>query len=988
MRMLMKNACSLLLVLLLTTIGARAQELQISGKVTDSEGASLPGVTIVEKGTANGTLTDAEGRYAIKEIRPNAVLVFSFVGMQTQEVTVSGKRTIHVQMQADAIGLDEVVAVGYGVMKKRDLTGSVASVKMDDVAANPSNNPLETLQGRVSGIDLTRSSGQAGSGVSMTMRGERSLNASNSPLILVDGVAYGSTLDINPTDIQSMEILKDASSTAIYGSRGANGVILITTKKGTKGKSTISFNAYYSMNQLTDYPKFMNSEQYINLKREAYRTEGVWNDTSNDADIFSGAELDNFKKGYDVNWFDELLSDGYTQNYELAMRGGNEKTSYSFSLGVQDEQGLLKTNDHYTRYNGRLALDHQLNDKLRVGANFLYTYKEQDNRNASFWNIGKLLPIAKAYNDDGTVNTYPTPGRSDALNPLVDDFDGAIRDNTATVRFFGTTHLNWKIADGLVFNTTLGIDQQNATRGYYYAKQTTRTADAYSESGADLTGNRNLTWENTLNYEFKLPEQHGLNAMLGTSTIANRQEAYNLYGRNQAAEITENFDLSSNTEGITTTSDLVRSQLASFFGRVNYRFKERYLLTASMRADGSSVLAEGNKWGYFPSLAAGWRINEENFMNHAVKVSNLKLRVSWGQSGQSGVDPYSTLATLDKSTYAFTTGAGELAAYGYYPATISNPDLTWETTSVFDVGLDFGFFDNRISGALDYYKSVTSNILMPRLIPNTTGYTSVFENVGETKGTGIDVSLNTLNVENTRFSWSTDINFSYNANEISKLSEGLTQDVGNGWFLGEPINVIYDYAKEGIWQTNEAKRAEEYDRKPGQIKVQDVDLDGDIDADDRVVYNASPKFTFGITNRLSYSNFDFSFFLYGRLGYHIDYNYYGAFRPGSQENQANVDYWTPENPTNAFPRPSTENYPYKSTLNYVKGDFIKIKDITLAYSMPDKVLEKWSLSKLRFYMTLKNHFTFSGIENYDPERGGSIDYPLTKQTVFGVNLEF
>ncbi|MFV0521604.1 MAG: SusC/RagA family TonB-linked outer membrane protein [Mangrovibacterium sp.] len=987
MKQSLRNMFSLLL-LMVTCMTALAQpKSSVSGTVKSSSGESLPGVNVIVEGTTMGTVTDINGKYQL-EVESTGKLVFTFIGFQSQTIAINGKSQVNATLKEDAIGLDEVVAVGYGVQKKSDLTGSVASVKMDDVAANPSNNPLEALQGRVSGIDLTRSSGQAGAGVAMTMRGERSLNASNSPLILVDGVAYGSTLDINSTDIESMEILKDASSTAIYGSRGANGVILITTKKGKTGKSTVSFNAYYSMNQLTDYPEFMNSEQYMNLKREAYRTEGVWNDNTDDADIFSGAELDYFKKGYDVDWFDELLSNGYTQNYELAMRGGNDKTTYSLSVGVQDEQGLLETNDHYTRYNGRLALDHKLNDKLRVGSNFLYTYKEQDNRNASFWNIGKLLPIAKAYNDDGTVNLYPTPGRSDALSPLVDDLDGAIRDNTATARFFGTGYINWEITDGLVFNTTLGIDQQSATRGYYYDKLTTKTADAYSESGADLTSNRNLTWENTLNYDFKLPEQHGLSMMLGTSTIMNHQETYNLYGRNQAADITENFDLSSNTENITTDSDLTESQLASFFGRVNYKFKERYLLTASMRADGSSVLAEGNKWGYFPSVAAGWRINQENFMANAEKVSNLKLRVSWGQSGQSGVSPYSTLATLNNSTYAFTTGAGEVAAYGYYPATIPNPDLTWETTSVFDVGLDFGFFDNRISGTVDYYQSTTSNILMPRLIPNTTGYTSVFENVGETQGTGFDFTLSTLNIDRRKFDWTTDVNFSYNVNEISKLSEGVTQDVGNGWFLGEQINVIYDYKKAGIWQTNEAEEAEKYGRKPGQIKVQDTDADGDIDADDRVVYNASPKFTFGMTNRFTYGNFDFSFFLYGRFGHYIDYEYYGAFRPGSQENQANVDYWTPENPTDAFPRPSTENYPYKSTLNYVKGDFLKIKDITLAYNMPSKVLDKWSLSKLRFYMTLKNQFTFSGIENYDPERGGSISYPLTKQTVFGVNLEF
>ncbi len=981
------NKNLMLIIMLISSLGAQAQVSQVSGRVTDAYGSGLPGVTTIVKGTTVGTVTDYDGNYSLNNLPDKAVLVFSFVGMRTQELTVSSSK-LNVQMENDAVGLDEVVAVGYGVQKKSDLTGSVSSVKMDDVANNPSNNPLEALQGRVSGIDLTRSSGQAGAGVSMTMRGERSLGASNSPLILVDGVAYGSTLDINPTDIESMEVLKDASSTAIYGSRGANGVILITTKKGKVGKSTISVNAYYSMNQLADYPEFMNSQQYVDLKRQTYRTEGVWNSSADDASIFNPTELDYFNKGYDVNWFDLLLNNGYTQNYEIAMRGGDAKTTYSLSVGVQDEQGLLETNDHYTRYNGRLALDHKLSNKINIGSNFLYTFKNQDNRNASFWNVGKTLPLAKAYNDDGSLNLYPTPGRSDALNPLADDVDGAIRDNTATNRFFGTAYFNWIIANGLVFNTTLGIDHSNSTRGYFHGKQTMAMAEAYTESGADNELNRNITWENTLNYEVSMPEKHGLNLMAGTSTIMNHREQYTSYGRNQAASITENFDLAANTENIMITSNLVESQLASFFGRVNYKFNEKYLLTASMRADGSSVLAEGNKWGYFPSVAAGWRVSEEGFMANASKVSNLKLRVSWGQSGQSGVDPYSTLATLGNSTYAFTGDGREIPANGYYPKTINNPDLTWETTSVFDVGVDFGLFGGRINGSVDYYQSVTSDILMPRLIPNTTGYNSVFENIGETQGTGIDVNLSTTNVETGNFNWSTDINFAYNINEITQLSEGVKQDVGNGWFLGEQINVFYDYKKVGIWQLNEVEEAASYDRKPGQIKVQDTDADGDIDADDRVVYNASPKFTFGITNRFAYKNFDMSVFVYGRFGHTIDYEYYGAYRPGSQENQANVNYWTPENPTNDFPRPTTDNYPYMSTLRYVKGDFLKIKDITLAYSLPNNVLDKWGLSRLRFYVTLKNQFTFSDIENYDPERGGTINYPLTKQTVFGVNLEF
>lgn len=987
MKMLIKKAFLLMFVMTVFSIWVQAQVSQISGKVTDSDGVSLPGVTVIVKGTTIGTVSDYDGNYTLQGLPSGAVLQFSFVGMQTEEKPVTGA-VMNLKMSVDAVGLDEVVAVGYGVMKKADLTGAVVSLKAEDIAANPTSNPLETLQGRVSGIDITKSGGGAGSGVSVAMRGERSLNASNSPLVLVDGVAYGSIGDVNPIDIESMEILKDASATAIYGSRGANGVILITTKKGMQGKASISVNAYYSFNQLTDLPEFMNAEQYADLKREVARSNGIWNSVDDDAAALGTQQLDYLTKGYSVDWFDLVLNNGYTQNYEVAMRGGNDKTSYSLSTGIQDEQGLLETADHFTRYNGRLSLDHKFRDNLKIGANMMYTYKSQDNRNASFWNISKFEPIAKPYNDDGTVNLYPIADRSDILSPLADDIPGAIHNNTASNSFFGVGYLNWEIIDKLIVNSTIGINHTNSTKGYFNAKETAATLGAYSESGADLGLSRSLTWENTLNYTLNFAQKHELNAMVGTSTIVDYSEAYTLYGRNQAVDLTLNYDLESNTDGIKISSSQSERKLASFFGRINYKFDERYLLTATIRADGSSVLAESNKWGYFPSLAAGWRINEESFMKEASKISNLKLRLSWGQSGQSGVDPYSTMASLGNSSYAWTVGGKEQGAYGYYPKTISNPNLKWETTTVFDLGLDFGFFNQRISGSVDYYKSVTSDILMDRLLPNSSGFKSVMQNIGETQGTGFDANINSLNMKKSNFEWSTDVNFSYNRNEITKLSDGITQDVGNSWFVGEPISVFYDYKKVGIWQSNEAEEAAKFDQLPGEIKVQDVSGDNAISDKDRVVYNKSPKFTIGMTNRFSYKNLDFSFFAYTRLGHTIEYEYYEAWRPGSQENDPNVDYWTPENPTNNFPRPVSGAINYKSTLNYAKGDFFKIKDITLAYNLPKHTLSQLGLTRLKFYVTLKNHFIFSGLDNYDPERGGSISYPLTKQTVFGMNLEF
>ncbi len=956
----------------------------IKGVVKDDTGQIIPGATVVVKGTANGTITDSNGSYILSHVASDAIVVVSFVGMETMEIPVAGKATINVTLKSSTIGLNEVVAIGYGVVKKSDLTGSVASIKSEDIANNPTNNALETLQGRVSGIDLTKSSGKPGAGVSMSMRGERSLNASNAPLVMVDGVAYGSTVDINPTDIESIEVLKDASSTAIYGSRGANGVILITTKRGKEGKPSISVNVYHSFNTLASMPEYMNAEQYADLKREVARSNDNWSSTADDANALGSQQIEYLNAGYSADWFDLVLHNGYTTNYEVAMRGSNKTTNYSLSFGIQDEQGLLKTVDHFNRYTGRLSIDHKILTNLKIGANIMYTYKNQDDRNASFWNISKYEPIAKPYNDDGSVNMYPIADRSDVLSPLADDVDGAVYNNTVTSRVFGIGFLEWTIIDNLFFKTTLGVNQSYSRNGYFNSLETTFTEEEFSESGATNKLDRSLTWENTLNYNLDISEKHNFSFLAGTSTITNHSEEYELYGKNQALDELLCYSLSTTTDGVTIDSDLTESQLASFFGRVNYKFDERFLLTATVRADGSSVLAEGNKWGYFPSVAAGWRINQESWMANADAVSNLKLRLSWGKSGQSGIDPYSTMALLSTTTYAWN----ETGAYGYYPSTISNPDLKWETTTVFDVGFDLGLWNNRVNATIDYYKSVTSDILMERSVPSTSGFSSVYQNIGETEGSGIDATLSTLNISKQNFRWSTDFNFSYNHNEITKLTDGVDQNVDEGWFVGESLNVFYDYKKIGIWQTAEEEKAATYDQEPGQIKVKDVDEDGAISDEDRVVYEASPKFTFGLTNRFSYKNLDLSFFLYGRFGHTIEYEYYESWRPGSQENDPNVDYWTPENPTNNFPRPVSETVIYKSSLNYAKGDFLKVKDITLAYNLSKKMIDRLGLSRLRFYVTLKNHFVFSELDNYDPERGGSISYPLTKQTVFGVNLEF
>jgi TonB-linked SusC/RagA family outer membrane protein len=683
-----------------------------------------------------------------------------------------------------------------------------------------------------------------------------------------------------------------------------------------------------------------------------------------------------------------LINEGYVQNYELSMSGGNAKTSYSLSFGFMNEKGIFKLNDQYVRYNGRLTLDHNIFDNFRIGANVLFTYKDQDKRRDPLNMANKIIPIAKAYNDDGTVNQYPAPGYPSQMNPLLDDVPGATKDNVLAKRFFATSYADWDIIKNLKFRSNIGIDFANEREGFFYDKMTLDGAGVASSSGANISSNSNITWENTLNYTKRFGQLHDLQAMIGTSLISNTYEYYTASGRNQPSAYTLYHYLESNTQEIRIGSDYLKTNTFSYFGRINYKFNERYLLTASLRRDGSSVLASGHKWATYPSIAAGWRINEESFMSNATNISNLKLRLSWGKSGNSAIDPYSTLGGLGSSQYSFNNKL----ALGYYPKLVSNPDLGWETTDVYDVGLDLGLFGNRIALTADVYKSFTSDLLLSRVLPMSSGYNSIMQNIGKTENMGLDVTLNTLNIRNQNFQWSTDINFSTSKEKITQLSSGVTEDVENKWFVGSPIKVLYDYKKIGIWQLDEAEEAAKYGSKPGEIKVEDVDKNRTIDVKDRVKFKQRPDFTIGMNNSLVIKNVDFSIFAYARVGQYINYTYNTSYKAQGLENGSNVNYWTPENPSNDFPRPDASvvqtSRLYFSTLGIVDGSFLKIKNINLGYTFPKSLVNKWHINQLRLYATAQNLLTFSKIKDYDPERGGGESFPMTRQLVLGLNLDF
>ena len=984
-----RNLCFVFVMLVVQC--AFAQDRTITGTVTDNKQEPLIGVNVVVKGnTSVGAITDLNGKYSLSVPEGKATLVFSYIGYVPQEVSVGSRNTVDVVLVDDAQALDEVVVVGYGVVKKRDLVGSIASVKSQDITAVPTSNVLESMQGKIAGLDMTRSSGQPGSAFNFTIRGNRSLTASNAPLILVDGIAYGTDIDINPNDVESIEVLKDASTTAIYGSRGANGVILVTTKKGKEGKAKVDFNAYWGPSFSTNLPKVNNTEQYVAMRREAMRAVGQWNSPADDGVIWDAVALERIKNNVNTDWYDLIMDDATTQNYQVSISGGTDATKVSFSLDYFDETGIL-IGDDFDRFNGRINVSQRIMKGMEAGASALFT---TSTRNAAPNNVFHAAqtkePYGVPFNEDGSLNKYPFTGSGATdINMLFNQDKNNYVDETKSNRFFGTLFLNWEIIKGLQFRTNFGYDLQNSRNGHFEGVNSTfvESNKGLAKVSKNETHSTAWTWENTLTYT-KDFDIHSLTAMVGHSMSKSSSEDTYAEGKGLSFEQSLFHNLDGTQQDYALSSTLTESSMLSYFARLNYKLLDKYLLTATLRADGSSVLAKGNRWGYFPSVAVAWRMKDEHFLSSVDEISDLKLRLSYGLSGNSAVSPYQTTGGLSKTIYEF----GTVPAYGYRPYSMANLELQWEKTRVLNFGVDFGLFNNRVYATIDAYKTWTSDLLLPMILPGHTGFTEVISNVGKTETRGIDLSINTVNFDTKDFKWTTDLTFSANKEEITALNTNQN-DVGSGWFIGSPTKVFYDYEKIGIWQTSEAAEAAKYGQEPGDIKVRDQTNDGAIDAnnDRKVLGQQTPKWTAGLNNRFEYKGWELSFFLYARVGHLIQNEAAANFNPSGWNNSIACDYWTPENPTNAYPRPNfnkNESMLYKSTLAYCKGNFLKIKDITFGYSFPKQMISKLNMSKLRIYTTLKNFFTFSAVDDYDPERGGSNSYPMTKQVVFGINVSF
>ncbi|GAB4004159.1 TonB-dependent receptor [Spirosoma migulaei] len=969
----------------LVSPSSEAVDQTVSGTVTDEKNAGLPGVSVVVKGTNRGSTTDANGKYKLTIPDGNGVvLTFSFVGYQSQDVAVGSQTTLNVSMTPDVSALDEVVVIGYGAVRKKDLTGSVVQLKGEQLKEIPTSNVLEAAQGKIAGADITRSSGQAGAKVNITIRGNRSIGGNNSPLIIVDGIQYSNLEDINSNDIETMDVLKDASSTAIYGSRGSNGVILITTKKGKTGKPDISFNAYSGISQVTMYPKAMDITAFRDFKREAWRAGGVWKSPADDAAIFTNvAEYNALQNGVWTDYQDALIHNGLQQDYQVGIRAGTDRLKSYVSVDYYNEKGILKL-DELKRYTGRLNVDFTVNDWMKIGLQSQLTYYNQSVRRDPLNQANKISPLGSLYDANGNFNYIMLDGQT--ANPLSDEQPNVFNNTVLTTRVLTNGYLELTPIKGLMIRSTLGVNLASVRDGAYSSpKSIDRSLSGKSLATYNTSSSRSLNWENVATYQRTLG-QHAVTLTGIASYLSNSSDNASASGVNQLLPSQLFYSLGSATEEIKINSAYSQNNLVSFAGRLNYAFRDRYLLTVTAREDGSSKLAVGNKWTFFPSAAFAWRVIDEKFMQGVKGLSDLKVRASYGVAGNDPSGPYATQTTLTRLAF----GYDEVAAPAYtFSRNVGNMELGWELSYTKNVGLDFGLLNGRINASVDYYDTRTQDLLLDRGLPPTTGVTTVKQNIGKTRNRGIEVSLGSTNIRTSSLSWTSNVTFTKNKEEITELVTG-GNDIGNGWFIGSPINVFYDYEKLGIWQTSEADLAAKLSptQLPGEIKVRDQNNDGKIDAvNDRIILgNPRPKWSGGFDNTVKFKGFDLNVFLYARIGQMINSDRSARFdQQGVGNSTAGLDYWTPENPTNAYPRPNKNGgLKYLSTLGYVDGSFARIRNITLAYNVPAKVLPK-AIRGVRLYVTGKNLVTFTKL-NYDPERGGSENFPLTKLYVFGLNV--
>jgi TonB-linked SusC/RagA family outer membrane protein len=1006
--------CLSLLLLVVLCSAAKAQI--VKGKVTDETGTGMPGVNVLLKGTATGSVSDADGNYSLSlpEDGQAKVLVFSFIGYSSQEVSVEGRTAIDVKMSLDTRTLSEVVVVGYGTAKKSDITG--AMVQMTDQALRDVavTNSIQALQGRAAGVDIQSTSSRPGGGALIRIRGSRSLTSdANDPLIVVDGIPFNGTItDLNQNDIVSMDILKDASATAIYGSRGSNGVILITTRSGRKGKTVLSYDGSYGVNAAIGTYSMYNGQQFNDFRNAAIAAGAAYSPTTD--------EINNMAAGKEVDWQKEMYKNGYYTNHALSVAGGTDDTQYSVSAGYQKQTNEMP-GQAFTRYSIGTRIDQKIGERVKVGLSSQNSVNVTDGENANpMFQLLTLSPLYNAYNADGSIYNLPATGSIDATtrNPLLLRNKDSWQQQRRRLRTFNALYGEVKITEGLRYRINVGLDYSNDNFGQYYGSETPFQNGGANAAFVSNSNSASYTIENLLFYEKTFSEVHKLNFTGLFSTQQVETYGSSISAQDLPADFTLYYNLGLATSTIVNQGTYSKSGLISYMGRVNYSFSDRFLATLTIRRDGSSRLAEGHQYYNYPAAALAWNIHKESFMGNVSAISNLKLRLGAGKTSNQAIAPYSSLGSLGRVPYNF----GSAGVFGYGVTSLPNPNLSWEFTTTYNIGLDFGILTNRITGSIDYYQSYTDGILQPRALPPTSGVSSVTQNIGksENKGVEVTVSANIIEPKSTGgFSWSADLNWFQNRSKITELGSGVTVDVNNGWYVGYPIDAIYDYKKIGIWQTADAtEAAAQGGYIPGNIRVADINGDGKIDVNDRsVIGSLQPTWQGGITNRFSYKGFTLDVVLFGRVGGMLVSSLYQANLSNpfntleGRRNGPLVDYWTPTNPTNAYPRPGQAQQPiFGQTLGYFDATYMKIRSINLGYNIPQAWLGKTGISSVRIYFQAQNPFKaffspYVDAGGLDPEPTGlanggtntpgwgnrvvvAPNTPALKQFIFGVSLKY
>jgi len=1004
-------------------LGTAQQQKTVTGKVDDTTGYPLPGVSVVVKGTTNGTITDSNGKYTLANIPTNAVLQFTFVGMKAQEIALGSRAVINVTLVEEAIGIEEVVAVGYGVQRKESVTGSVATMGGDKLRDVPSSNISQALQGRVSGVEMSQTSSKPGSSMQIRIRGTRSLNASNDPLVVLDGIPFaGSISDISTDDIKSIDILKDASATAIYGSRGANGVILVTSNKGQKGQEAhITYSGYEGVKTVFAKYPMMNGPEFVALRAASNQ----FKNTLDEAD--------------DVNtdWQDLLYKNGMITNHDLGINGGNAKGSYNFGLGYFKDQAVIPL-QNFTRYSFRASLDQEVGKYLHFGFSTNSNYSVNNGNNLGA--VGNALarsPIANIYNADGTLKTRIQESTSGtqwvSTRSTIEALGDQYIDQTRAYGSYNSAFGEVKIpgVEGLKARVNLGLNYRQSNYGNYTGIGVF-SGTPTNPSTANINNEHTTNWavENLLTYDHTFAEKHKINAVAMYSAEQTTYFKSQVSAKNLPADFFQFYNL-----GRAASTDITvdpnnqlytQSGLVSYMGRIMYSFDDRYMLSATFRADASSRLAAGHKWHSYPALSIGWNIKKESFMQDVTWLDNLKLRAGYGQTSNQAVDPYKTLGLMSANPYNFGSST---YSTGFSVTNLPNPKLGWEFSTTYNFGLDFTILKNRLSGTAEYYSMNTKNVLLSVGMPSSSGVSSYMANVGETGNKGFELSLNGTILDNLNgWTWEVGVNVYTNHNKLLALASGADRDEGNSWFVDHPIDAIYDYKKIGLWQADDKYQSVlEPGGNVGMIKVKYVgtyNTDGtptrSIGPADRQIMDITPDFQGGFNTRVAYKGFDLSVIgtfksggivmstLYGGASYLNNLN----TRSG---NNVKVDYWTTTNTDAKYPKPNGvggDNPKYASTLGYFDASYLKVRTITLGYNLNPKWLRLAGIEKLRLYGTVENPFVlfspYTKESGMDPETNSygnenaavplsnsqkrlltiAVNTPTTRNYLVGINVTF